>query len=200
MCCYISTWHIISWTCKHALYIINHINTIYILRKHAYEITIDAKSVAYQCNSVYSAPHRHVLPFQHRPPVDRAMLVNLARGCNPGRLVSEWRHWRSLDGQLTHAGHSRMIGSSVTVRFLFAEENLLLITLIHDVAKGQPHDARERSLPGHPRGEQHPSRILPFLLHPSRFSTPFAALSLPPPSLSPPGISHKFIYYTPLLS
>lgn len=41
-----------------------------------------------------------------QPPVDSAMLVNLARGCNPGRLVSEWRHWRSFDGQLTLADPS----------------------------------------------------------------------------------------------
>lgn len=95
----------------------------------------------------FSNAHALATYNETQPPVDRATLVNLARGCNPGRLVSEWRHWRSFDGQLTLTPHPRVIGpfvaASRTISFVSKKLFLHLNGIRED-----PHDARERSLPG----------------------------------------------------
>jgi len=118
----------------------------YCTRSHTYKIHT-SRTILHPDRVRRSAQHAHPLgthvACSHpRPPVDRAGLVNLARGCNPGRLVSEWRHWRSLDGQLTPAPHPRVIGRYVVARRTRLlprrkERNLLLnIESTSDVARG----------------------------------------------------------------
>lgn len=108
------------------------------------------------------------------PPVDRATLVNLARGCNPGRLVSEWRHWRSLDGQLTLAAHPRVIGRppSLAARWFLSQ-------------------SKEFSL--------HPSARRPGPSPGVLATRARGAYQGPPRGMAQPLRAHKFIYCSALL-
>jgi len=75
---------------------------------------------------LFSSAHALATYNETQPLVDRATLVNLARGCNPGRLVSEWRHWRSFDGQLTLTPHPRVIGRSSSRTISFVSKKFFL--------------------------------------------------------------------------
>lgn len=54
-------------------------------------------------------------------------VVNLPSGCNPDKLFSEWRHWRSFDGQLASVDISPEPFDRTNIQYAISSEGNALI-------------------------------------------------------------------------